>query len=68
MLGRGFWARHQVHVAGRALETRFVSKEELRAILPAEAIAEAGMYKITVRSIGQPDPESLPALLVVGFR
>ncbi len=68
MLGRSFWARHQVHVAGRALEIRFVCKENLCAILPAEAIAEAGMYKITVRSIGEPNPESLPAPLVVRFR
>ena len=68
VLGEGFWPHHQVYVAGKPLETSFVSREELRAVLPASAVAEAGMYKVTVRSIGEPNPESFPAPLVVGFR
>ena len=68
VLGEGFWPHHQVYVAGKPLETSFISREELRAVLPASAVAEVGMYKVTVRSIGEPNPESAPAPLVVGFR
>jgi imidazolonepropionase-like amidohydrolase len=68
VLGEGFWPHHQVYVAGKPLETSFVSREELRAVLPPSAVAEAGMYKVTVRSVGEPNPESYPAPLVVGFR
>lgn len=50
------------------LETRYISTEELRATLPAEMVAEVGMYKITVRSKGELNPSSMPAPLVVGYR
>jgi hypothetical protein len=66
--GRGFWPFHQVLLNGRELETRFVSRNELDAVLPPEAIQDAGMYKVTVKSRGEPVAESNPAPLVVGFK
>jgi hypothetical protein len=66
--GKGFWPFHQVLLNGRALETRFVSRGELDATLPAEAIADAGMYKVTVKSRGELVAESYPAPLVVRFK
>jgi imidazolonepropionase-like amidohydrolase len=66
--GRGFWPFHQVLLNGHELETRFISRGELDATLPAEAIQEVGMYKVTVKSRGEPVAESYPAPLVVRFR
>ena len=67
VLGEGIWPHHQVYINGQPLETRYISTEELRALLPAEMVSDVGMYKVTVRSIGEPNPESSPAPLVVGF-
>jgi hypothetical protein len=53
---------------GHELETRFISRGELDATLPAEAIQEVGMYKVTVKSRGEPVAESYPAPLVVRFK
>jgi hypothetical protein len=36
--------------------------------LLGEVAVDVGMYKITVRSVGEPLPSSSPAPLVVGFR
>ncbi len=66
--GRGFWPFHQVLINGRELETRFVSRGELDATLPADAIPDVGMYKVTVKSRGEPVAESYPAPLVVRFK
>jgi hypothetical protein len=66
--GRGFWPFHQILINGRELETQFVSRNELDAMLPADAIQEAGMYKVTVKSRGEPVAESYPAPLVVRFK
>jgi imidazolonepropionase-like amidohydrolase len=66
--GRGFWPFHQVLLNGRELATQFVSRNELDATIPADAIADAGMYKITVKSRGEPIAESNPAPLVVRFK
>jgi imidazolonepropionase-like amidohydrolase len=66
--GRGFWPFHQVLLNGHELETRFIGRGELDATLPAEAIQEVGMYKVTVKSRGEPVAESYPAPLVVRFR
>jgi hypothetical protein len=66
--GRGFWPFHQVLLNGRELETRFVSRTELQAIVPAEAVKEVGMYKVTVKSRGEAIAESNPAPLVVKFK
>ena len=66
--GKGFWPFHQVLLNGRELETRFVSRGELDATVPAEAIQDVGMYKVTVKSRGEPVAESYPAPLVVRFK
>jgi len=66
--GRGFWPFHQVLLNGKELETQFVSRNELDAIIPADAIPDAGMYKVTVKSRGEPIAESNPAPLVVRFK
>jgi imidazolonepropionase-like amidohydrolase len=66
--GRGFWPFHQVLLNGRELATQFVSRSELDATIPAEAIADVGMYKVTVKSRGEPIAESNPAPLVVRFK
>ncbi len=66
--GKGFWPFHQVLLNGRELETKFVNRSELQAIVPPDAIAEAGMYLVTVKSRGEPIAQSSPAPLVVGYR
>jgi len=66
--GKGFWPFHEVLLNGRELETRFVSRGELDATVPAEAIQDVGMYKVTVKSRGEPVAESYPAPLVVRFK
>jgi hypothetical protein len=45
-----------------------MSRTELDATIPADAIADAGMYKVTVKSRGEPIAESNPAPLVVRFK
>ena len=53
---------------GKALETKFISRGELQAMVPAEAVTDVGMYKVTVKSDGEPIAESSPAPLVVKFK
>lgn len=43
---------------GESLPTRFVSKNELEAIISPEAIAKAGTYIVTLKSEGEALPES----------
>ena len=66
--GKGFWPFHQVLLNGKELETRFISRSELEAIIPPDAIQNVGMYKVTVKSRGEPVAESSPAPLVVRFK
>jgi hypothetical protein len=66
--GKGVWPHHRVYLNGRPLPTEYVDKTELRATIAPEAIAQAGTYVVTVRSDGEPLPESHRAHLVVGFR
>jgi imidazolonepropionase-like amidohydrolase len=66
--GKGFWPFHQVLLNGKELETKFVSRSELQATVPAEAVKDVGMYKVTVRSRGEVIAESAPAPLVVKFK
>jgi hypothetical protein len=65
--GKGFWPFHYVLLNGKELETTFVSRSELRAVVPPEAIREVGMYLVTVKSRGEPIAQSNPAPFVVGF-
>jgi len=66
--GRGFWPFHQVLLNGKEIETKFVSRTELRAVVPPDAVREAGMYLVTVKSRGEPIAQSNPYPLVVKFR
>jgi hypothetical protein len=66
--GGGMWPFHQVMLNGKPLPTSFVSKDELKAIIPPEAIPTAGTYIVTLKCEGEPFPESHRAHLVVGFK
>lgn len=64
----GMWPFHQVLLNGQPLPTSFVSKEEVKAVIPPEAIPTAGTYIVTLKCEGEPFPESNRAHLVVGFK
>src|SRR5258705_3110254 len=64
----GMWPFHQVMLNGQPLPTSFVSKDELKATIPPEAIAKAGTYLVTLKCEGEAFPESHRAHLVVGFK
>jgi hypothetical protein len=64
----GMWPFHRVMLNGAPLPTRFVSKDELEAIISPEAIAKAGTYIVTLKCEGEAFPESHRAHLVVGFK
>ncbi|MDO8700104.1 MAG: amidohydrolase family protein [Deltaproteobacteria bacterium] len=64
----GMWPFHQVMLNGKPLPTSFVSKDELKAIIPPEAIPTAGTYVVTLKCEGEAFPESHRAHLVVGFK
>jgi hypothetical protein len=64
----GMWPFHRVMLNGEPLPTSFVSKDELKAIIPPEAISTAGMYTVTLKCEGEIFPESHRAHLVVGFK
>ena len=64
--GKGFWPFHYVLLNGKELETMFVSRSELKAIIPPEAIRDVGLYLVTVKSRGEPIAQSYPAPFVVG--
>ena len=66
--GRDMWPFHRVMLNGEPLPTEFISKNELKATIPPEAIAKAGTYIITVKCEGESLPESQRAHLIVGFR
>ena len=63
---KGFWPFHYVLLNGKELETMFVSRSELKAIIPPEAIRDVGLYLVTVKSRGEPIAQSYPAPFVVG--
>lgn len=65
--GKGFWPFHYVLLNGRELETKFVSRRELQAVVPPDAVRDVGMHLVTVRSRGEPIAQSYPAPFVVGF-
>jgi hypothetical protein len=53
---------------GEPLPTSFVSKDELKATVPPEAIPKAGTYIVTLKCEGESFPESHRAHVVVGYR
>jgi Amidohydrolase family len=64
----GMWPFHRVMLNGEPLPTRFVSKDELEAIISPDAISKAGTYVVTLKCEGEALPESNRAHLVVGFK
>lgn len=64
----GMWPFHRVLINGQPLPTSFVSKDELKATIPPEAIPTAGTYIVTLKCEGENFPESHRAHLVVGFK
>ena len=64
----GMWPFHRVMLNGKPLPISFVSKDELKATIPAEAIPTAGTYIVTLKCEGEGFPESHRAHLVVGFK
>jgi len=64
----GMWPFHRVMLNGQPLPTSFLSKDELKAIIPPEAIPTAGTYIVTLKCEGEDFPESHRAHLVVGFK
>jgi imidazolonepropionase-like amidohydrolase len=64
----GMWPFHRVMLNGAPLPTSFVSRDELKAIISPEAIANAGTYIVTLKCEGEAFPESHRAHLVVGFK
>jgi hypothetical protein len=76
--GDGIWPFHRVmlkrefggifQLNATELPTRFVSKNELEAVIAPELIASPGTYTITIKSDGEILPESRRAHLIVGFR
>lgn len=64
----GMWPFHRVMLNGEPLPTSFVSKDELRAIISPQTIAQPGTYIVTLKCEGEALPESHRAHLVVGFK
>ena len=62
------WPFHTVMLNGRPLPTTFLSKEQLQATIPPDAVAKAGTYFVTIKSNGERLPESNRAHLTVGFK
>jgi hypothetical protein len=48
----GMWPFHRIMLNGEPLPTRFVSKDELEAIISSEAIPTAGTYIVTLKCEG----------------
>jgi imidazolonepropionase-like amidohydrolase len=65
--GDAMWPFHRVMLNGQPLATRFVSKNRLEAVIPPQAIARPGTYFVSVKTAGEPLPESHRAHLIVGF-
>jgi Amidohydrolase family len=63
-----FWPFHYALLNGKELETKFVSRRKLEAVVPPDAIRKPGMYLVTVKSHGEPAAQSGAAPFVVGFQ
>jgi hypothetical protein len=76
--GEGMWPFHRVMLKrefgsifnfnATELPTRYVSKNELEAVIAPELTTPAGTYTVTVKGEGELLPESHRAHLIVGFR
>jgi hypothetical protein len=64
---RGFAPYHKVTLDGKELVTRFVSATELEAVIPPEAMKDAGTYPVTVIAPGDFTSRSAPTYLIISF-
>jgi hypothetical protein len=55
-------------LAGKELETRFISPSELEATIPPQMTKAAGTYSIVVVGQGDFASQSAPTYFIVGFR
>jgi imidazolonepropionase-like amidohydrolase len=62
---KGFDRFHRVTLNGKELETRFVSRSELEAVIPAAALKDVGTYPVEVISQGDFASKSTPSYLIV---
>ena len=62
------WLFHRAMLNCEPLPTRFVSKDELEAIISPAAITKAGTYIVTLQCEGEAFPESHRAHLAAGFK
>ncbi|HXF54068.1 MAG TPA: amidohydrolase family protein [Hyphomicrobiaceae bacterium] len=76
--GKGMWPFHRVmlkkefgslfNLNAIELPTKYISKQELEAVIAPELVMEAGTYTVTVKADGEVLPESNRAHLIVSFR
>jgi len=62
---KGFDRFHRVTLNGKELQTRFVSRSELEAVIPATALKDVGTYPVEVISQGDFASKSTPSYLIV---
>ncbi len=65
---RGFDRFHKATLAGKELETRFISSSELEAIVPLVLTKQVGTYPLIVVGQGDSASKSAPAYLIVSFK
>ena len=62
---KGFDRFHRVTLNGKELETHFVSRSELEAVVPPSALRDVGTYPVEVISQGDFASRSTPSYLIV---
>jgi imidazolonepropionase-like amidohydrolase len=62
---KGFDRFHRVTLNGKELETHFVSRSELEAVVPPSALKDVGTYPVEVISQGDFASRSTPSYLIV---
>jgi len=62
---KGFDRFHRITLNGKELKTRFVSRSELEAVIPATALKDVGTYPVEVISQGDFASKSTPSYLIV---
>ena len=65
---RGFDRFHKATLAGKELETRFISPSELEATIPPQMTKAVGTYPIVVVGQGDFASKSAPAYFIVTFK
>jgi imidazolonepropionase-like amidohydrolase len=65
---RGFDRFHKATLAGKELETRFISTSELEATVPLALTKQVGSYPLIVVGQGDSASKSAPAYLIVSFK